>query len=161
MAKRKQQDDQLVDVTQLELTPPPAEGKVRKPVRALADMTIEERIASSTPSMHALGVFMQRHVERWTFPPFLAIDPKTKSPRRDLKIFGDFIKQWGLPVVLELIETFFSTTDPRVTRCNYSATDFQYHAPRLRMAQAGGGSDISDKTASNVHEISKAMGRKP
>lgn len=156
MAKSK--EDELVDVTELVLQPTP-EGKVRKPRKSLGDMTIEERIASGTMSMRLLGHYMKHYVARWGFPPFLVLDPKTKSPRRDLKIFGDFGRQWGEAVVLDLLQEFFTTTDPRITRSNYMATDFQYHAPRLRMARAGG--DVHDKTASNIHEISKAMGRKP
>lgn len=158
MVKRRK-DDELVDVTELVLSSPPAEGVVRKPRRANADMTVEERLASKVPSQKLLGHFMTHYQRKWGHPYYLVLDPKTKSPRRDLKILGDFAAQWGYDDTLQVIVTFFTTTDPLVTRCrSYNTVDFQYHAPRLRQAQVGGG--ISDKTASNIHEISKAMGRK-
>lgn len=160
MAKPKAKaDEPLVDVTDFDLTSPPAEGVVRKPRKTLGDMTVDERLASKSLSQRLLGHFMQHYERKWNHPYFLVLDSKTKSPRRDLRILGDLGGQWGEEVVVDLIELFFATTDPRVTRSNYATTDFQFHAPRLRHAQAGG--DISDKTAGNIHEISKAMGRKP
>lgn len=158
MAKRSK-DDELVDVTELVLSSPPAEGVVRKPRKANGDMTVAERLASKVLSQRLLGHFMTHYARKWGHPYYLVLDPKTKSPRRDLKILGDFGDQWGEAATVRTIETFFTTTDPLVTRCrSYNTVDFQYHAPRLRQAQAGGG--ISDKTANNIHEISKAMGRK-
>ena len=157
MAKRKAEEP-LVDVTDFDLTSPPVEGVVRKPRKALGDMTVEERLASKSLSQQLLGHYMTHYERKWGHPYFLVLDSKTKSPRRDLRILGDLGAQWGKEVVVQLIELFFTTTDPRVTRTSYATTDFQFHAPRLRHAQAGG--DISEKTMSNIHEAAKAMGRK-
>lgn len=154
----KPHDDELVDVTELVLQP--TEGKVRKKRKSLGEMTVDERLKSPTLSQRLLGQFMLHYERRWGFPYFLVLNPKTKAPTLDLKILGDLGEQWGEQVVIELIVLFFTTTDPQVRRCrSYNTKDFQYWAPKLRMSQHGG--DVADKTASNIHEVSKAMGRKP
>lgn len=157
MAKRK--DDELIDVTELELTSPTVEGKVRKKRKPLSAMTVDERLKSPTMSMRLLGHFMLNYQRRWGHPYYLVLN-KNESPSLDLKILGDFGAQWGEEVVIELIVLFFSTTDPQVRRSrSYNTRDFQFCASKLRMSSEGG--DIADKTASNIHEVSKAMGRKP
>jgi len=137
---------------ELELVAP--EGKVRPKRKALTHAEqVAQMLASTTESMQALGAFCVAWEGKWPFP--YSLHAKT----RDLGILKKLCESWGLQAVVDTIRLFFTTTDPRVTRTNYAVTDFQYHAARLRMAQAGG--DINDKTAGNIHEISKAMGRKP
>jgi hypothetical protein len=154
----KRKDDELIDVTELVLKP--TEGKVRKKRKPLSAMTIDERLKSPTMSMRLLGHFMRNYERRWSHPYYLVLN-KHESPSLDLKILGDMGEQWGEEVVVELIEEFFVSTDPQVRRSrSYNTRDFQFCAPKLRMSKHGGG-DIADKTASNIHEVSKAMGRKP
>lgn len=160
MAKQHK-DDELIDVTELVLEPSPAEGKVRKKRKPLSEMTVDERLKSQTMSMRLLGHFMLNYERRWGHPYYLVLN-KNDSPSLDLKILGDLGDQWDEDVVIELIVLFFTTTDPQVRRSrSYNTRDFQFCAPKLRMSLTDRGADIADKTASNIHEVSKAMGRKP
>lgn len=150
MSKR---DDDLTDVTDLVLQPTPAEGKVRKPRKQLTHAEkVAQMLASKSMSMRLLGKWCTRYGGKWPFPYSL------HAQTRDLTILKKMAEDWGEPDTASTIDLFFDSQDPRVTRTNYEVTDFRNHAARLRMAQAGGG--INEKTQSNIHEISKAMGRK-
>lgn len=128
------------------------EGKVRKKRKL---MTVEDRLKSPTLSQRLLGKFMVDYHTRWGFPYAVSV-----AEVRDLGILKKLGAEWGEDAVSETIKLFFTSTDPQVRRCRfYNVPDFLYWAPKLRMAQSGG--DIADKTASNIHEVSKAMGRKP
>lgn len=155
MTRRK--DDELVDVTELVLQP--TEGKVRKPRKQLTHAEkVAQMQASKSMSMRLLGAWCTQYehtrntVKRWGFPYSL------HAQTRDLAILKKMGEDWGEDETLAVMRAFFATTDPRIMRTNYEMTDFRFHAARLRMAQAGG--EMHDKTASNIHEISKAMGRK-
>lgn len=142
----------MADNEELELVAP--QGNVRPGRKKLTHAEqVAQMLASKTMSMRLLGAWCVAYQERWGFPYSLHAKP------RDLGILKKLGESWDEQPTVDTIRTFFTTTDPRVTRTNYAVTDFQYHAARLRMAQAG--ADINDKTASNIHEISKAMGRKP
>jgi len=130
------------------------EGKLRPRRKQLTHAEkVQQMLQSKAASMRMLGAFCVAHARKWPFPYSLHAMP------RDLKILKQLADSWGEEAVVDTIKLFFASTDPRVKNSNYAVTDFQYHAPRLRMAQAGG--DVAEKTASNIHEISKAMGRKP
>jgi hypothetical protein len=122
--------------------------KSRKPV------TIEQRLKSPALSMRLLGAFMLAYEKRWGFPYAVTV-----AEPRDLAIMKKLGAEWGEEAVASTVGLFFTSTDPQVQRCRfYNVPDFLYWAPKLRMAQSGGA--VHEKTLGNVHEISKAMGRK-
>lgn len=128
------------------------EGKVR-PRRKR--QTVDDRLQSKTMSNRLLGHFMVGYERKWGFPY-----PVSVAEPRDLSILKKLGAEWGEPAVAATIDLFFTTTDPKVTGREfnglYNVPNFLYWAPRLRMSAAGG--DLTEKTASNVHEITKAMG---
>lgn len=128
------------------------EGKLRPRRKATS---LEDRLKSKALSMRLLGKFMIAYEKRWGFPYAVTV-----AERRDLSILKKLGEEWGEDAVTETFDLFFTSTDPQVRRSRfYNVPDFLYWAPRLRMASRNG--DVHDKTASNIHEISKAMGRKP
>lgn len=112
----------------------------------------QEKLASSNATVRVEGHFQIAFENRWGFSPML-------KEARDRKLLKKYIEQWGEDVTVRLIHRFFLSTDPRITACRfYDVADFAYWAPTLRLAEQG--NDVSRQTAANVHEISKAMGRK-
>lgn len=147
----------MADDNELTLEAP---GKLRPRRKQLTHAEqVEQMLRSPSVSMRLLGAWCTRYenttnsVKRWAFPYSL------HARTRDLAIFKRMAESWAEADIVAVMDEFFATSDPRVMRSNYSVTDFQFHAPRLRQSQQTGG-DVSDKTASNIHEISKAMGRK-
>lgn len=135
-----------------ELTLRPPEGKIRKKRKP---MTVDDRLASPTLSQRLLGRFMVRYHKKWGFPYAVSV-----AEVRDLGILKKLGEEWGEEATGETIDGFFESTDPQVRKCRfYNVPDFLYWAPKIRMAKTLGG-DLAEKTAGNVHEITKAMGRK-
>lgn len=142
-----------------ELTLRPSEGKVRK---KRAPMTIEGRLKSPTLSMRLLGKFMVGYANEWGHPY-----PVQFFERRDLTILKKMGEAWDEELVTSLMVDFFVAVrpvhkggDPVVSKSRSShVSDFMYHAQYLLLKRSRG-SQLQDRTASNVHEISKAMGRK-
>ncbi len=80
---------------------------------------------------------------------------------RDRKLLKDLITQTDeYTVVDELIPEFFTTTDPQVTRLQYRVTDLAYVAQRLLLNRSRRGKQLHPRTAENINEAQKAMGKK-
>jgi hypothetical protein len=79
---------------------------------------------------------------------------------RDGKFAKQMIATWGEEVVVNLLATFFETTDQRVTRTVYSFQDF-YNTAQYLMIRDRKPSVASDpRTASNLDAANRAMGRR-
>jgi len=142
-----------------ELVLRPSEGKIRKKRKP---MTVEDRLKSPTLSMRLLGKFMVGYAKAWGHPY-----PVQFFEVKDLSILKKMGEAWGEDVVTSLIVDFFLAArpvekggDPVVSKVRSShVSDFMYHSQYL-MLKRSRGSPLQEKTASNVHEVTKAMGRK-
>ncbi len=73
---------------------------------------------------------------------------------KDGKHFKELIATWGRDDVLELVRVFFTTTDPRVTRCDYSVGALYALAQGLMIDMRGGRLDAT--TAHILDAVSRA-----
>lgn len=146
-----------------ELRLTPSTGRRRK----RAHQTPQQKLDSSSPVVRLEGAFQIAYEALWGFPVIL-------NPARDRTILKDMIEQLGSgdeavgeKVVASLIPKFFSAVrpvqhggDPVVSKSRYSnVMDFRYHAQHLMLLEKRGPL-LADRTASNVDEVSKAMGRR-
>jgi hypothetical protein len=98
---------------------------------------------------------MQAYERRYGFPPIV-------NEGRDGKLLKTLVEQWGEPTVLALVDAFFAATKPGVRGYQeirrlrwHNIPDFYTGAQILRRLEASG-PELSEKTASNLHEILKA-----
>jgi hypothetical protein len=73
---------------------------------------------------------------------------------RDLK---ELASQWGELEVADVIDRFFTSTDPAIVRCDYSVPAFLALVPRLRLPS---GSGLNARTQERVNEVRKSMERR-
>lgn len=115
--------------------------------------TPEEKAKSESAVVRVEGYYQIAFKNRWGFPVIL-------REARDRAILKLLIEQWDEKAVKRTIDEYMNSTDPEVRRSRfYNIPDFGYWAPKLRMQLAGGGVMMHDRTASNAHEVMKAMGR--
>lgn len=108
--------------------------------------------STPAPSVRLEQQFKAEFERCWGFPPIM-------NPPRDRKLLKTLVDQWDEAIVSALIPFFFTTTDPEVRRSRfYNVPDFYYWAPKLRRLQNGSG-PVHERTAANINEIAKAMGR--
>lgn len=114
------------------------------------------KMQSSPPSIRLEGLFEIEHRKKWGFLPII-------KQGRDRKLLKDLAEQWGEKVTAKIIVAFFNSTDPQIRRCRFfNVPDFAYWAPNIRLSMSrrnGAAVGMNEKTASNAHEIAKAMGR--
>ena len=121
-------------------------------------MTAERRLLSENPTARLYGRFQVGYAKQWGIPLIL-------NERRDQAILKELESQLGEELVASLIAQFFDAVrpvqqggDPVVSRSRFSnLPDFKYHAQYL-LLQRSRGPALAERTASNVHEIGKAMG---
>jgi hypothetical protein len=76
------------------------------------------------------------------------------------KQFKELIAQWGQPAVEEVIDRFFATTDPVITRSDYSYDYFLLKAQYLRLAGVRNTRQLDDRQLHNMEAAARATGRK-
>lgn len=139
-----------------ELVLRPQEVKTQKPRRAKAPKK-PKALEDYSPTYRAELAFKAAFEERFKFP----MAGVMFKMARDRKLLKDTIAEEGEAGTIALIQLFFRCTDPQIKRCRfYNVPDFRYWAPRLKLLSSGNHTDMHERTASNVHEISKAMGRR-
>lgn len=96
---------------------------------------------------------------RYGFPPIVC-------EGRDRKLLNTLVEQWGEEAVFELMRDFFLATRPGATGYQeirrlrwHNIPDFYTGAQILRRLHGDRTADLSDRTAANVSEIARAMGR--
>jgi hypothetical protein len=96
--------------------------------------------------------FHRRFRERFEFKP---------NPRHFARLAYDIkalLSGWDEATMIDLVDDFFSTTDPRVQRSDYTGTAFAGLAQYLRVR--GSGRTIRDeRTAVNFDVVARATGR--
>lgn len=114
--------------------------------------TKPRRQVSDGSTVRVEQAFKSAFEQRWGFPLIC-------NPGRDRKLLKGLIGQWGEAETAVLIPLFFATTDPEIRRCRfYNIPDFAYWSLKLRRIH-GNGAGLQGRTAENVHEIAKAMGK--
>lgn len=98
----------------------------------------------------AIDAFHDAFVKRHGFRPQI-------HGGKDGAHMKSMIATWGLDDVLALIETFFTTTDPRVLRCDYTIGALFNLAHHVKLIDAR---PTDHKTASNVDAATRAMARR-
>lgn len=97
--------------------------------------------------------FHDVHLERFGFKP----DPRGYGRLgKDAKVL---LGTWGEDVLIGLVDEFFSTTDPRVTRSDYSVAAFLNSVQYLRVRRTGK-QVVDERTAHNVDVVARATGRR-
>ena len=143
-----------------ELTLEPTGKKPRRKAAPRTRRTPAERMASDNPVERVFGAFEQAFQARYHFPVIV-------SDARDRSILKRLVEQWGEADVLALVDQFFSATRPggrgyqEIRRLRWhNVADFSNGAQILRRLNgAGPGGDLHERTASNVDEVAKALGR--
>ena len=137
----------------------PSDGARVKKRKPRAEQTPQEKIASSSPVVRTEGAFQMAYQETWRIPVVL-------NHARDRAILKRLIDQLGEDLVRSLIPDFFRAVvppakggDPIVSRSRWSnVMDFGYHAQYLLLKRQRGATP-TERTANNVAEITKAMGK--
>jgi len=130
MAPRKKK---VVD--EFALSPPPEPKK--KPKRA-------------ANAKRAIDAYYQAFLARFGFKPVI-------HGGKDNALVEKLIVAWGEDEVLSLIPKFFTTTDPRIRRSDYTIGSFVTLAQRLRI-----GPTPDPRTAETLDAAAQAMGsRRP
>ena len=78
----------------------------------------------------------------------------------DGKRAKELVASWGEEAVLETIDLFFTTTDPRVTHAwtpDYSFSHFVRMAQYLYLQRQGNGRPMDKRTATNVDAVRRAL----
>lgn len=104
--------------------------------------------------------FRELYEQTWGFPYF---QTSVAEDRKHLKGIGE---QLGEADGLALVEAFFAAVrpvshggDPVVSRCrNSNVRDLAFHAQYLLLKRSRG-HGVADRTADNLHEVAKAMGK--
>lgn len=141
-----------------ELILEPSDGRTRRRT-AKAKLKLVDK-QSSSPTMRLEAAFRAAYEETWKFPYYQT------SPIEDRTHLKRMIEQLGEELATSLVADFFKAVvevhkggDPIVSRSRSSSIrDFNYHAPYL-LLQRRRGPKLADRTAENVFEIAKAMGR--
>lgn len=120
--------------------PEPKKPKVVKPRSENADavLRIEAR-------------YTELFKERWKFEP-------KRNYGRDRKELGELERLWGETEVLDLLQLFFVTTDPKIVRCDYTVTAFCALAQHLKLNARR---PQDERTIANLDAAARAMGRRP
>jgi len=141
-----------------ELILEPSDGRKRRRV-AKAKLKLVDK-PSSSPTMRLEAAFRTAYEETWKFPYYQT------SPIEDRTHLKRMIEQIGEETATSLLTDFFKAVvpvaeggDPVVSRSRCSSIrDFNYHAQYL-LLQRRRGPKLADRTAENVAEVLKAMGR--
>lgn len=121
--------------------------------------TAEIRLRSKSPVERLYGYFIQQYERAWGIPLILCV-------ARDRAILKRFCDQLGEIETRTLIDEFFRAVrpvakggDPVVSKSRWSnLMDLSYHAQYLLLKRSRG-NQLADRTASNLAEIRKAMGK--
>lgn len=117
--------------------------------RAKAETT--ERPAPNPAIKRCIDAYHQAFLQRFGFKPQI-------HGGKDASHFKQLLATWGEPVVMELIEDFLSTTDPRVLRSDYTVGALYNLAQHLRLRREG--HRIDERTAHNLDAAARAAGRR-
>lgn len=124
----------------------------------MADLFGEETVALVKAKKRPVGEsavpkvierYHERFLSRFGFKPKI-------SGGRDGKHVKELVAAWGATAVLGLVDEFFSTTDPKVTRSDYSLQAFYTLAQGLMIASAVGKPD--QRSAEIMDAVSRARG---
>jgi hypothetical protein len=98
------------------------------------------------------GRYTELFEARWGFKP-------RRNYGRERKELGELERQegWGEAAVAALLPVFFRTVDPRVTRSDYSLSEFCRCAQFLR--QLPKRVQLDERTSANVAAAERAIGR--
>lgn len=127
--------------------------------KTVAKKTPEDKLRSESATVRLEGHFEIGYQLTWNFPYYQT------SPAEDRGHLKRMHEKLGEETAHWLIDEFFAAVvpvakggDPIVSKSRHSnVRDLSYHVPHLLTRRQRG--TLSDKTASNVHEIAKAMGR--
>ena len=135
----------------------------RKTAKMTLDDILKRRATSMTvtPATRVEAAFRLAYERTWGFPYFQT------SPSEDRHHINAILEQLGEDAILRLVNDFFDAVrpiaqggDPVVSKCRCSnVRDFNYHAQYLLLKRQRG-PQLAGRTADNVVEIRKAMGRK-
>jgi hypothetical protein len=95
-----------------------------------------------------IGAFQRTFVQRFDVAPLV---PPVKAG----KIFRPMVDAWGEGVVLDLVATFFETSDRAVRASDYSIGAFGLHAGRLLIQQQQ--PPVDPTTQANIDAMTRAM----
>ena len=145
----------------LTLESPPNGDRRHKKRKPAVRQTPEQKLQSSSLTMRLEGAFEIGYATTWGIPYF---QTSPAEDRKHLKAIGD---QLGEDGGMALITAFFHAVvpvtkggDPVVSRSRFSnIRDLSYHTQYL-LLQRSRGPKIADRTSDNLHEATKAMGRK-
>ena len=91
--------------------------------------------------------------------PFFAhcdLEYKSLAYSREKKHLKDMLAAWGEDDVAQTIRVFFRSTDPEVTRRNYTVADLFFLAQRLRVH---GNGRVDKRTRDNIDAAARAVKR--
>lgn len=142
-----------------ELILEPPDGRKRRRV-AKAKLALVKK-PSQSPTMRLEAAFRAAYEETWKFPYYQT------SPAEDRGHLKRMIEQLGEETATSLVADFFRAVvpvcdggDPVVSRSRCSSIrDFSYHAQYL-LLQRRRGPQLATRTAENLSEVLKAMGRR-
>lgn len=117
-----------------------------------------------------IDFFYDRYVARWnppalyegwkagTVPASQLVTPLIAGGKHGAQFKR--LLAWGEDVVRELVRLYFTTTDPKVARDDYSLDRFFVHAQYLRLKLARNHRVVDARTAENLDAAARATGRR-
>jgi hypothetical protein len=99
-----------------------------------------------------IDAFHQRHITRHGIPP---MRPEYGRFAKEVKGLLASATEYEL---LELMDDFFSTRDPRVMRSDYKPMDFVFLAQHLRLKR-NGHKRLDDRVVRDMDAAARATGR--
>ena len=92
-----------------------------------------------------VDLFFEKFSQKFGFPPKI-------NGGKDGAHFKEILATWDVDVVVALVDEFFSTTDPRIVRSDYTIGAFYSLAQYLRLR----GNRTDDRTLANLDAASRA-----
>lgn len=112
-------------------------------------------LAQADPAVkRCIDLFHELFEQKHKFPP-----RRSDYGRFAKELKRDLLPSWGEDEVVKTLRDFFSTRDARVQQSQYSASDFLFHAQRLRILRNGGQAQADTRTAHNRDAAMRATGR--
>lgn len=118
------------------------------------DASAATKATSDGSTIRVEEAFKAAYEKRWGFTLMM-------NPPRDRRTLKRLIGAWGEDAIMALIDFFFTTTDPQITRVrDYNVPNFEHWAPYMRRMMNGHGPRaVHERTAETLREIRKATGR--
>ncbi len=111
-----------------------------------------------------IDAFYDAYLRRWnpgvdpaTTPKDQLVTPIIKGGKHG-RHFKELLTSWGERPILDVIAVYFTTTDPEITRHDYSLDFFFLKAEYLRLKAVR--RTVDERTRGNIDAASRATGRK-